>query len=113
MYTVTFYRTRRGASPIHEYINAQHPGDAARITNRLALLEARGTIGNQDIKPLGHGLWEIRIIAINSHRILYTSPGQQRIVLLHAFTKKSQKTPPAEIETATRRLRELKERGEL
>ncbi|MBI2862941.1 MAG: type II toxin-antitoxin system RelE/ParE family toxin [Chloroflexi bacterium] len=39
----------------------------------------------------------------------FAASGRQ-LVLLHAFTKKTQKTPPAEIDTAMRRMADYQER---
>jgi len=59
---------------------------------------------------MGDGIWEVRS-DLPSNRIarLLFSLQQGRIVILHAFIKKSQKTPPADLELARKRDREFRE----
>lgn len=60
------------------------------------------------IKKLsGSPLWEIRILGKDSARILYAHKMRDGIVLLHAFKKKTKKTPPKEIDIALQRLKQL------
>ncbi|MBI2863369.1 MAG: type II toxin-antitoxin system RelE/ParE family toxin [Chloroflexi bacterium] len=44
------------------------------------------------------------------HRTFYFAGAGRHIVLLHAFTKKTQKTPRTEIETAVRRMHDFLQR---
>lgn len=44
-------------------------------------------------------------------RIFFVALVDEKFVLLHQFTKKTQKTPKKEIEKAKKRLEDLKERG--
>jgi len=57
-------------------------------------------------KISGTPLWEIRILGGDSARILYASKIKEEIILLHAFKKKSMKTPPKEINIALKRLKQ-------
>lgn len=110
---LVFYTTPRGDSPVEAYISQQPAGDANRITADLGVLGRVGINAPLDLKPLPGGIWELRIRARLSHRVLYVTASGRRIMLLHAFTKKTQKTPPGELATARRRYAELQERGEL
>jgi len=58
-------------------------------------------------KLKGTPLWEIRILGQENIRVLYVGYRGKNILLLHAFEKKTQKTPPREITTAIRRSKEL------
>jgi phage-related protein len=61
------------------------------------------------VKPLAgtKKLFEIRIKdKSNIHRILYFTYTGRRFVLLHGFTKKTEKTPVREIEIAVKRMEE-------
>ncbi|MBI4321073.1 MAG: type II toxin-antitoxin system RelE/ParE family toxin [Chloroflexi bacterium] len=46
----------------------------------------------------------------SQHRVLYFAAPGRRLVLLHAFTKKTPKTPPAEIKIAMRRMADYQSR---
>src|SRR5207247_1439435 len=53
-------------------------------------------------------IWELREeSATNIFRILYAFYPDRRIILLHCFMKKTQKTPRKEIETAQKRFQEF------
>lgn len=59
------------------------------------------------VKPLGRKLWEMRLIGKDGiARAVYIAATGQRLVILHVFIKKTQKTPKAALETALRRAEE-------
>jgi phage-related protein len=59
------------------------------------------------VRKMEPGLWEVRSdIADGVARVLFTEKGG-RMVLLHGFVKKSQKTPDNELKTARSRLKKL------
>ena len=61
------------------------------------------------IKPLRDKLWEMRIKGRDGiARAIYVTVKERRIVILHAFRKKTRKTPKAAIRTALSRMKELK-----
>jgi len=59
-------------------------------------------------RSLGPKLWEVRssLVGGREARLVFCFDGGM-IVALHAFMKKSQKTPAAELEKAIARMREL------
>ena len=61
-------------------------------------------------RAMGDGLWEVRT-NLPSNRIarLLFCLAQDRIVVLHGFIKKTQKTPDSELKLARRRKREFEE----
>lgn len=57
---------------------------------------------------MGGGLFELRIKAAEGiARVFYCTVVGRRIVFLHQFVKKSDKTPPRELQIARRRLEEI------
>ncbi len=68
----------------------------------------------QDYKPLavvGRGAYEIRVQdRSGAYRVIYITKFEDAIYVLHAFQKKAQQTPKAEIELARQRLNELTRR---
>jgi phage-related protein len=66
-----------------------------------------------DWKPMtsvGPGVREIRVReAGGAFRVIYLATMPERIVVLHAFEKKTQQTPKRELDLAVRRFRELRE----
>jgi phage-related protein len=58
---------------------------------------------------MGEGLLELRIKAAEGiARVFYCTAASRRIVFLHLFAKKTDKTPANELEIARRRMKELR-----
>lgn len=56
---------------------------------------------------IGLGVQEIRVNAGTAHRVFYVAKFAEAVYVLHAMTKKTQKTPRQDIELAARRFRQL------
>ena len=62
---------------------------------------------------VGGGVQEIRIHSDNEYRIIYLARLEEAVYVLHAFEKKTRRTPQTAIEVARRRLQLLlSQRGE-
>ena len=65
-------------------------------------------VGMPYVKSLGAGLWEIRAKGKDGiGRGIYVKADGRRIVVVHAFTKKTQKTPKRALELARKRAKEV------
>jgi phage-related protein len=104
-WTVENYIDARGRSPVEEFFNQLAANDRARIDQTIRLLEEFGLqLGPPYVKHLEGKLWELRVRAGRRfYRVIYFAFTGQRFILLHAFLKKTQKTPRREIATAKRR----------
>lgn len=83
----------------------------ARLARIVELIEAVGLqhVHEPHVAHLEGKLWEIRAKAKDGiARAIYVTVTGQRVVILHAFVKKSQKTPPAALELARQRIKEVK-----
>lgn len=63
-----------------------------------------------DFKPLvtvGPGAYEVRIHVEGEWRVVYVAKFEDAVYVLHAFQKKTQKTPKTDIEIATRRYQQI------
>ncbi len=118
MYEVIFYKDRAGNEPIKEYLysikkkglTSKHDRLLAeKILAYIKALQDFGTrAGYPIVKHIGNGLWELRPL---NNRILFFYWKNDTFVLLHHFTKKTQKTPLREIEQARRNLKDFLERS--
>ena len=116
MYKVFYYKDRNGKSPIADYIrelSAKGGKDSRVKLNKIYeyikyLSEAGRQAGEPYIKHLDGDIWELRPIR---DRILFAEWDEQSFVLLHHFTKKTQKTPRREIDQARRNLADYRERN--
>jgi phage-related protein len=62
----------------------------------------------RDIETLSKGLFELRLKSREGIAcVFYCTIIERRIVLLHSFIKKTDRTPPAELETAKKRMKEV------
>ena len=66
------------------------------------------SLGEPHVKHLEGKLWELRLTGRDGiARALYVTAIGRRVVVVRAFVKKTQKTPPAEIKLALRRAKEV------
>lgn len=80
-----------------------------RLTDMLMLFGAN--LGMPHTRAIGDGLIELRVKGREGiARVFYCTVRERRIIVLHSFVKKSEKTPKRELETAYRRLAEVKAR---
>jgi phage-related protein len=66
-------------------------------------------LGEPHTKAFGDGLFELRLKGGDGiARVFFCTQVGQRIVMLHCFVKKSNKTPPRERQLAAARMQEIK-----
>ena len=76
------------------------------------LIEGKNPVDWKPIKSVGPGVREIRIRERgNQYRIIYIAKIQSAIYVLHAFRKKTMKTPKPDIDLAKQRLQSLTHTG--
>ncbi|MBI2022245.1 type II toxin-antitoxin system RelE/ParE family toxin [Candidatus Daviesbacteria bacterium] len=104
---VLFFQTARGDYPVKKFIEEQDLATSAKIASSIELLETDGPyLKPPYIKKLQDKLYELRVSGKVAVRIFYTIKDGE-YYLLHAFKKKSQKTPSQEIKTAHDRMMEV------
>jgi phage-related protein len=62
------------------------------------------------MKSVGQGVREIRIQHEGQYRVIYVASYQEKVYVLHAFQKKTQKTDKQDLDAAKRTLKEVLER---
>lgn len=118
MYELVLYEDARGYNPFKsellQPLNEKAGTDkrAKTLLNqldyRMKRLMVDGTrCGESITKHIDGDLWELRV---SSQRAFFFVWTQNRIVILHAFTKKSNKTPKGEIEKAKAEIADWLER---
>jgi len=105
---VRFYRTSSGAGLVLDWLRSLPREDRHTIGIDLMRVQVGWPIGMPLVRSLGDGLWEIRS-TLPSRRIarLLLCFHEGVIVVLHGFIKKTQKTPPDDLELARKRKREV------
>ena len=103
---ITFY-----SAPLERAILELPAGFVARFLRYAERMEVYGPdLGMPHTRAMGGGLFELRLKAAEGiSRVFYCTLVGRQIVMLHQFTKKSEKTPPKELDIARRRLKEVKD----
>ena len=91
-------------------IEALPPGLQARLIRLLEMLESLGVeqVREPHVKHIEGKLWELRAKASEGiARGLYVTVTGRRVVVLHVFVKKSQRTPRAALDIARERMKQV------
>ncbi len=85
------------------------PNILAKMLHIFELIEVAGAqLGEPYTKPLNNGLFEVRAKGKEGiGRSIYCYQKGQKIIILHTFVKKEQKTPKKELEIALKRKKEI------
>ena len=115
-WSIEYYVAENGKSPVRDFIDSLSAESKAKFIFIADLLTEYGlNVREPYVKPItgSRKLFEIRIKdRQNIHRIFYFAFTGRKLVLLHGFTKKTEKTPSREIEIAQTRMNEyLARRG--
>lgn len=97
-----FYSKEDGTEPAKEFLLSLDKKMRAKMVRTISILADNGPELREPFsKPLGNGIFELRAkVGSDISRVLYFFFVGQRVVLTNGFIKKTQKTPPAEIERA-------------
>jgi phage-related protein len=103
---VTFY-----SKTLEEEVLGLPAGFVARFVRYAERMEMFGPdLGMPHTRAMGSGLFELRLKAPEGiARVMFCTLVGREIIMLHQFVKKSEKTPRKELETARRRMKEVKD----
>lgn len=101
---VTFHSQR-----VEDEVLALPSGFVARFLRYAERMEIFGPdLGMPHTRAMGGGLFELRIKAAEGiARVFYCTVVDRRIVFLHQFVKKSDKTPAKELRIAQNRMKDV------
>jgi phage-related protein len=83
----------------------------AKLARLSAVVEQSGlqALPRDSVKHLDDKLWELRITGRDGiSRAIYVTAAVRRVVILRVFVKKTQQTPPRELEIARQRAKEVR-----
>jgi phage-related protein len=104
----SFYVTAKGKEPVRDWLLGLDV-ESRRIVGRdIATAEFGWPVGMPLARSLGGGLFEIRsnISGKRIARVIFELH-RGRMVLLHGFVKKTQKTPKSDLDLARQRAKEI------
>ena len=105
---LVFYCSASGSEPVRDWLKGMQPEDRKEVGLDLMRAQWRWPVGMPLCRPLGQGIWEIRTdLPHNRISRVFVGFDEGALVALHAFIKKTQKTPASELAIARKRLKEL------
>lgn len=116
-WTIEFYESGEEGCPVRAFLDSLEKARRAKVLAVITLLGEEGpTLPFQYSSQIRGKLRELRTHYGSEHyRVLYFGAPNRMFVLLHAFVKRSEKTPERDIAIAEarmgRHLRQIKERG--
>jgi len=105
---LVFYQGASGKMPVRDWLLGLTDTNRKTVGQDLQRVQFRWPIGMPLVRPMGNGLFEVRthladgIIA----RVLFCFANSE-FYALHGFIKKSQKTPPADLQLARQRQKDV------
>ena len=106
---VVFYRSSVGNEPVKEWLRGLPAEDRRIVGTDLATVQFGWPLGMPLCRSLGGGLWEVRSALSNgriARTLFFVDDG--RIGVVHAFVKKTRKTPSGDLDLARRRMKDMK-----
>ena len=103
-----FYALPSGREPVREWLRDLSQDDRKIVGEDIKDVEFAWPIGMPLCRSLGRGLWEVRSTLTQGRiaRVLFCEH-KGMMILLHAFIKKTQKTPRSEINIAWERAKRM------
>jgi len=100
MLSLEFYETGDGKKPIEEFMVSLDNKMRIKAIHELMLLREKGNKLREPFsKAMGDGIFELRVQqGGGAARIFYFFFVGPKVVLTNGFVKKTQKTPPAELD---------------
>ena len=103
--TIEFYHTENGKCPVEEFIDALNGKDAQKVLWVFRLVESLDRVPFQYFKKLvgTEDIWECRVPALaGTFRFFSFFFEENKLIITHGYSKKTQKTDPREIRRAER-----------
>lgn len=103
-----FYKSPGGSEPVRDWLLGLEREDRRIIGFDIATAEYGWPIGMPTCRAMGGGLFEIRS-SLPGKRIarILLCHARGKLVLLHGFLKKTQKTPTGDLDLARTRMKEI------
>jgi len=106
---VVFFMTDSRREPVRAWLMSLDKEDRKIIGEDVKTVQFGWPLGLPLVRKMGMELWEVRSQLRNRiARVIFTVQ-DDNMILLHGFIKKSQKTPPVDLNLAKKRLTQFKE----
>jgi phage-related protein len=110
--SLVFYRTETGNEIVRDWLRGLERADRNAIGQDLMRLQFRWPVGMPLCRSLADGVWEVRSNLTTNRiaRVLFCFI-DGRLLALHGFIKKTQKTPVTELDLARKRMSAFKQQA--
>lgn len=107
-----FYQSAGGREPVRDWFQGLSTVEKKSVGDDLQKLEYGWPVGMPLAKSMGSGIHELRsnLPKGRTARVFFFVEGRT-LILVHAFIKKSRKTPDQDLELARRRKRDWERNG--
>jgi phage-related protein len=97
-----------GREPVREWLKNLSTDDRKIVGEDIKDVEFAWPIGMPLCRALGQGLWEVRSNLTQGRigRVLFCER-EGKMILLHAFIKKTQRTPANDLQLVLKRMKEI------
>lgn len=108
-WTAEYYRDADGKEPVADFIDSLPDETKVKVFRTIKLLKDYGVLLKEPYtRQIREKIRELRIKdGKGAVRVLYFTYSGRRFILLHAFIKKTDKTPSREIEVAEKRMNDF------
>jgi phage-related protein len=103
-----FWKSTTGREPVRDWLNGLSREDQRTVGRDIAKVQFGWPVGLPVCRPLGGGLWEVRstLASRREARVLFGFCDGM-LIAVHAFIKKTQKTPSSDLMMARQRMKEI------
>jgi len=105
---LVFFRSDTGNEPVRDWLLELPKADRRVLGIGLKELEFGWPVGMPLCRAMGAGIFELRV-SLASRRIarVLVCANDDKLIALHGFIKKSEKTPAGDLDLARKRKRQL------
>jgi phage-related protein len=105
---LVFYCVKPGNEPVREWLKGLPEAERHAVGRDLLRAQWRWPVGMPLCRPLGGGLWEVRVdLPMRRTARVLLCLHQEHLVALHGFIKKTRSTPDHDLVLARKRRKEL------
>ena len=108
---VFFFKTDAGTEPVRDWLKELTREDRKSIGEDIKTIQFGWPMGMPLVRKLEANLWEVRTqLDRRIARVIFTVQ-EDKLIMLHGFIKKSQKSSSSDLNLARQRLKQFKEQA--
>ena len=109
VWTVRFFKTEGGTEPVRDWIKEHSQEEMKLIGGAIKDVQFLKQWSAPLVKHLRDGVFEIRVNLVSTTARVLFFRAADRLILVHAFTKKTRATPASDLDLALKRKRQYEQ----